>query len=50
VLLIPKYSYSGASFARVVTEAFGLALALFFLRRYGYALRLKKGSVRLFSV
>jgi len=45
VLLIPKYSYFGASFATVVTEAFALASGLFFLGRYGYALGLKRASV-----
>jgi O-antigen/teichoic acid export membrane protein len=45
VLLIPKYSYFGASFATVVTEAFGLALALFFLGRCSYALELKRASM-----
>jgi len=38
VLLLPKHTYFGASFATVVKEAFGLALALFFLGRYGYTL------------
>ena len=45
MLLIPKCSYFGASFATVVTEAFGLALALFFLGLYGYALGLKRASM-----
>jgi O-antigen/teichoic acid export membrane protein len=45
LLLIPKYSYYGASFATVATEASGLALGLFFLGRHGYALGLKRASV-----
>jgi O-antigen/teichoic acid export membrane protein len=45
VLLIPKYSYFGASFATVVTEAFGLASGLFFLGRYGYTLGFRRASV-----
>jgi len=45
VFLIPKYSYFGASFATVATEAFGLALGLFFLGRYGYDLRLRRTSL-----
>jgi hypothetical protein len=48
VLLISKHSYFGASFATVVTETFGLALALFFLRRYGDPLGSKRASMRLF--
>ena len=34
----------------MVTEAFGLALALFFLGRYDYTLGLKRAACRLFSV
>jgi O-antigen/teichoic acid export membrane protein len=45
VLLIPKFSFLGASFATVVTEAFGLVAGLFFLGRYGYAFGLKRASV-----
>jgi O-antigen/teichoic acid export membrane protein len=45
VLLIPQYGYFGASFATVLTVAFGLPLDLFFLSRYGWALGLRKASV-----
>jgi O-antigen/teichoic acid export membrane protein len=45
VLLIPKYSYFGASFATVATEAFGLALGLVVLGRYGYDLRFRRTSL-----
>jgi O-antigen/teichoic acid export membrane protein len=45
LLLIPRYSYYGASFATVATEAFGLAFGLFFLGRYGYALGLPRASL-----
>lgn len=41
VLLIPKYSYIGASFTTVATEAFVVLTSLFFLRRYGYHLGLR---------
>jgi O-antigen/teichoic acid export membrane protein len=36
LLLIPTYGYVGASFATVVTEAFGLAAGLVILGRHGY--------------
>jgi O-antigen/teichoic acid export membrane protein len=45
LLLIPKYSYYGASFATVITEASGLVLCLFFFGRYGYALGLARASL-----
>jgi O-antigen/teichoic acid export membrane protein len=45
LLLIPKYSYYGASFATVATEGFGLVSSLFFLGRYGYALGLPRASL-----
>jgi O-antigen/teichoic acid export membrane protein len=45
LLLIPKYSYYGASFATVATEAFGLALGIFFLGRHGYDLRFGRMSL-----
>jgi O-antigen/teichoic acid export membrane protein len=45
VLLIPKYSYYGASAATVVTEAFGLTLDLVILGRYGYDFRLRRASL-----
>ena len=45
LLLIPKYSYYGASFATVATEASGLAVGLFFLGRYGYAFGLPRASL-----
>jgi O-antigen/teichoic acid export membrane protein len=45
VLLIPKYSYIGASFATIVTEASGLALSLVILGRCGYDLRFRTMSL-----
>ena len=45
VLLIPGYSYLGASFATVGAAAGGLALALFFLGRNGFALGLRGASL-----
>ena len=45
VLLIPRYSYFGASFATVATEAFGLALGLVILGKYRYDLRLRRTSL-----
>jgi O-antigen/teichoic acid export membrane protein len=45
VLLIPKYSYFGASFATVVAVACGLALGFFFLGRNGFALGLRGTSL-----
>jgi len=35
LILIPKYSYVGASIATVLTEIFGFALGAYFLTRYG---------------
>lgn len=43
-LVIPKYSYIGASFTTVATEAYGLFIGLFFFRRYGYSLGLRSAS------
>jgi O-antigen/teichoic acid export membrane protein len=48
VLLIPKYSYIGASFATVATETPVLALGLFFLGRHGYDLRFRRTSLPAF--
>jgi len=45
VLLIPKYSYIGASFATVATEAAFVALGLILLGRYGYDLRFRRTSL-----
>jgi O-antigen/teichoic acid export membrane protein len=45
LLLIPKYSYYGASFATVATEASGLALQSFFLGRYDYGFGLLRASL-----
>ena len=45
VLLIPKYSYFGASFATVATEASLVALDLIVLGRYGYDLRFRRTSL-----
>jgi O-antigen/teichoic acid export membrane protein len=39
LLVIPKYSYVGASMATVVTELFGLLTGLYFLNRWGFKLR-----------
>jgi O-antigen/teichoic acid export membrane protein len=36
LLLIPKYSYLGASAATVATEAFGFFVGIFFLNKLGY--------------
>lgn len=44
-LLIPEYSYFGASFATLVTVACGLALRLFFLGRNGFALGFRGTSL-----
>jgi O-antigen/teichoic acid export membrane protein len=48
VLLIPEYSYFGASFATVGAAAGGLALALFFLGRNGFALGFRGTSLAAF--
>ena len=48
VLLIPKYSYFGASFATVVAVACVVPLDLFFLGRNGFALRLRGASLPAF--
>jgi O-antigen/teichoic acid export membrane protein len=45
VFLIPKYSYIGASFATVATEASFVALGLILLGRNGYDLRVRRTSV-----
>jgi len=45
LLLIPAYSYVGASFATVVTEAFGLAVGLIILRQHGYDFGLRRTSL-----
>ena len=45
VLLIPRYSYFGASFATVVAVACVVPLDLFFLGRNGFALRLRGASL-----
>lgn len=45
VLLIPGYSYFGASFATVAAAACGVALGLFFLGRNGFALGLQRTSL-----
>ena len=37
-IVIPKYSYIGASVTTVITEAFTLILGAFFLNKYGYKL------------
>ncbi len=44
VILIPMYSYIGASFATVVTEAFGLTVSLVVLGRHGYDFGLRRAS------
>lgn len=40
LIVIPKYSYIGASAATVATEAFGLFVGIFFLNRWGYKLNM----------
>jgi len=40
LIMIPKYSYIGASATTVATEAFGLFVGIFFLNRWGYKLNL----------
>ncbi len=45
LFLIPTYGYVGASFATVVTEAFGLAAGLIILGRHGYDFRLRRTSL-----
>ena len=41
-IVIPKYSYIGASAATVATEAFGLFVGIFFLNRWGYKLNMTR--------
>ena len=38
LIVIPKYSYMGASATTVVTEAFGFFIGIFFLNKWGYKL------------
>ena len=40
LIVIPKYSYIGASATTVATEAFGLFVGIFFLNKWGYKLNL----------
>lgn len=40
LIMIPRYSYVGASATTVATEAFGLLAGIFFLNRYGYKLNI----------
>lgn len=40
LLLIPKYSYLGASAATVATEAFGFFVGIFFLNKLGYKINI----------
>jgi len=40
LLLIPKYSYIGASAATVATEAFGFFIGIFFLNKWGYKINI----------
>lgn len=42
LILIPKYSFYGASFATVLTEAFGFIMGVIFLNRWGYKINLKE--------
>lgn len=44
LLMIPTYSYIGASFTTVATEAFGLLFGLFFMKRYGYDFGVRNSS------
>jgi O-antigen/teichoic acid export membrane protein len=48
LLIIPKYGYLGASATTVATEVLGVVLALFFLTRFGYNLRLRTTGVPAF--
>jgi O-antigen/teichoic acid export membrane protein len=45
VILIPKYSYFGASFATVGAAAAGLPIQLFFLGRHDFALGFRRASL-----
>jgi len=45
LVLIPRYTYYGASFATVVTEASGLVLDVIILGRYGFSFGLRKTSL-----
>ncbi len=40
LILIPKYSYVGASVATVITELFGFAVGTYFLSRFGWKINL----------
>jgi O-antigen/teichoic acid export membrane protein len=40
LIVIPKYSYIGASATTVATEAFGFFVGIFFLNRWGYKLNM----------
>ncbi|MGP8024560.1 MAG: polysaccharide biosynthesis C-terminal domain-containing protein [Methanobacterium sp.] len=48
LLLIPKYSYIGASLATVVTELFCFIFGLYFLNKWGYKIKVKEHYYRLF--
>jgi len=49
-ILIPKYSYVGASIATVITELFGFAVGTYFLSRFGWKLNLFRTLVFPFMV
>nr|WP_319374585.1 flippase [uncultured Methanobacterium sp.] len=40
LILIPHYSYIGASLATLITEAFGLMIGMFFLNKWGYKINI----------
>lgn len=48
LLLIPKFSYIGASLATVFTETFGLIVGLYFLNTGGYKINIKDTFLPLF--
>lgn len=41
IILIPQYSYIGASIATVITEVFGLIVGIHFLNKWGYYINWK---------
>ncbi|MCD6570729.1 MAG: flippase [Deltaproteobacteria bacterium] len=45
LLLIPKFSYTGASIATVITEGIGFVLQFYFVSKYLYRIRLSQKSI-----
>lgn len=45
LLLIPKFSYTGASIATVITEGIGFILQFYFISKYLYRIRLSQKSI-----